>query len=62
MAKIIAKVFIIMTLVFEGIVILGMSTFIPVFATICTVAALAAVIYQLIKKVGTPVAKKAVAA
>ncbi len=62
MAKIIAKVFIIMTLVFEGIVILGMSTFIPVFATICTVAAIAAVTYQLIKKVGTPVAKKAVAA
>lgn len=59
MAKLIAKVFIIMTLVFEGIVILGMSTFIPVFATICTVAA---VIYQMIKRVGTPVAKKAVAA
>ena len=61
MAQLIAKVFIIMTLVFEGIVILGMSTFIPVFATVCTVA-IAAVIYQLIKKVGTPVAKKAVAA
>ena len=27
MAKLIAKVFIIMTLVFEGIIILGMSTF-----------------------------------
>jgi len=62
MAKLIAKVFIIMTLVFEGIVILGMSTFIPVFATICTVATIAAVIYQMIKRVGTPVAKKAVAA
>jgi len=62
MAKLIAKVFIIMTLVFEGIVILGMSTFIPVFATICTVAAIAAVIYQMIKRVDTPVAKKAVAA
>lgn len=62
MAQVIAKVFIIMTLVFEGIVILGMSTFIPVFATACTVAAIAAVIYQLIKKVGTPVAKNAVAA
>ena len=62
MAKLIAKVFIIMTLVFEGIVILGISTFIPVFATVCTVAALTAVIYQLIKKAGTPVSKKAVVA
>ena len=62
MAQLIAKVFIIMTLVFEGIVILGMSTFIPVFATICTVAAIAAVIYQMIKRVGTPVSNKAVAA
>jgi len=62
MAQVIAKVFIIMTLVFEGIVILGMSTFIPVFATVCTVAALSAVICQLIKKAGTPVAKKVVAA
>ena len=49
MAQLIAKVFIIMTLVFEGIVILGMSTFIPVFATVCTVAALAAIIYHCYK-------------
>jgi hypothetical protein len=37
-----------------------MSTFIPVFATVCIVAALAVVIYHYIKKVGTPVVKKAV--
>ena len=50
MAKTLAKVFIIMTLVFEGIIILGMSTFYPVLAIVSGIVVLAVIIYHIIKK------------
>ncbi len=50
MAKTLAKVFIIMTLVFEGLTIFGMSTFYPVFGIASAVVVLAVIIYHIIKK------------
>ena len=50
MAKTLAKVFIIMTLVFEGLTIFGMSTFYPVFGIASAVVVLAVIIYHFIKK------------
>ncbi len=50
MAKTLAKVFIIMTLVFEGMTILGMSAFYPVFAIVSGIIFLAVIIYHIIKK------------
>ena len=51
MAKTLAKVFIIMTLVFEGLTILGMNAFYPVFGIVFGVAVLAVIIYHFIKKI-----------
>ena len=50
MAKTLAKVFIIMTLVFEGMTILGMSAFYPVLAIVSGIVVLAVIIYHIIKK------------
>ncbi|RKM58819.1 hypothetical protein D6855_11705 [Butyrivibrio sp. CB08] len=50
MAKTLAKLFIIMTLVFEGLTIFGMSAFYPVFGIVFGVAVLAVIIYHFIKK------------
>ena len=50
MAKTLAKVFIIMTLVFEGMTILGMSAFYPAFAIVSGIVVLSVIIYHLIKR------------
>ena len=50
MAKTLAKVFIIMTLVFEGMTILGMNAFYPVLAIVSGIVVLTVIIYHIIKK------------
>lgn len=50
MAKTLAKVFIIMTLVFEGMTILGMNAFYPALAIVSGIVVLAVIIYHIIKQ------------
>ncbi|MBO6240637.1 MAG: hypothetical protein J6O61_07380 [Butyrivibrio sp.] len=50
MANTLAKIFIIFTLVFEGVIIFGLDAFIPVCVIVCAIVVLGTVIWHIIRK------------